>query len=244
MTVRRSGPRNILLTGATSGIGLALAGRLSKRHRILTTGRISPPALEELIASRPDTAFVKADLSEPAEAASWIMQAIAANGWEKLDNAILNAGIGYARPAQAETPEIIRETLAINLNANIALAQALFPLLKKAGGKLTFIGTTARKGASGFATYAASKAALHGFARALREEWRGKVAVQILHPGPTRTAMHEKAGYDPGRFATVFADADGMAAMIENAIARPRFAMNLTPLHYWSGGPILGRGLQ
>ena len=46
--------------------------------------------------------------------------------------------------------------------------------------------------------YAASKSGLAGLARSLCAEWRGRIDVQIIHPGPTATAMHERAGYDPG----------------------------------------------
>ena len=88
---------------------------------------------------------------------------------------------------------------------------------------MTLIGSVARKGQAQFPAYAASKGALHGFARALRSEWSGKVAVQVLHPGPTRTDMHEKAGHDPGRMRSFFFNPDDMADMISTAMAMARW---------------------
>ena len=86
-------------------------------------------------------------------------------------------------------------------SARQRLARALIfiaPALFAANGQLTIIGSVAHKGAKKFATYAATKAALRGFSRSLREEWKGRASVQILHPGAVRTGMHAKAGLKAG----------------------------------------------
>ena len=235
--------RAILITGASSGIGLALARRYAPRHRLLVTARKISPELQQLIDDHTQVHFVPVDLRDPHNAAESTCNAIAGLGWQRLDNAILNAGMGRAVASVDETPASIRDTLAVNLTANLVLARHLHLCLAKAQGTLTFIGSTARRGAAGFASYAAAKAGLHGAARALREEWRGSIWVQIIHPGPTRTGMHAKAGHDPGRAAALFADADAMAAMIDSAIARRQPVVTRSLLHYWTGGGLLARGL-
>lgn len=230
------GRRRILVTGGTDGIGLALAGRLAQRHDVMVTGRREPAGIEGLLPQ--GVLYAVADQREPDKAATAIAQALLKAGWTKLDNAVLNAATGFAASPEEETPECIRETLDVNLLAAILQARTLHPWLKKAGGTLTFVGSVAHKGAPGFASYAASKAGLHGFARALREEWRGEVKVQVLHPGPTATAMHEKAGHDPGRLA--FMKTGNMAAMLDRTIAGGRSPRTLDWRRLLAGGARLG----
>jgi NAD(P)-dependent dehydrogenase (short-subunit alcohol dehydrogenase family) len=206
--------RRILITGATDGIGLALARRLADQHDLLLTGR--RPMVEGLPSG---VLYVRADQADPVAAATIVDAALSASGWHALDLAILNAGTGFAAKDGFDDPATIRLTLDVNLSSAVALSSMLFARLAAASGGLVLIGSTARRGSAAFPAYAASKAALHGFARALRAEWRGRVAVQMLHPGPTATAMHAKAGFDPGRMRAVFAGDMEMAAMIEDAIA-------------------------
>lgn len=226
--------RRIVITGGTSGIGLELVRRLSGRHDILIAGRREDA--DALPVLTDGVRYVHAPLTDPEAATQAIAEAILKAGWVKLDNLVLNAGTGFAVDGGIETAGQIRDTLAVNLTASALLARALFPWLDKAGGTLTFVGSVAYKGQGLFPAYAASKAGLHGLARALRAEWAGRVAVQAVHPGPTRTEMHAKAGHDPGRLRTIFVPADRMAAMLEGAIAARRSPVTLSFGRYWTGG--------
>lgn len=178
------------ITGASSGLGLEMARLLVARgETVLASGR---RAASDLPADFPDCAYLQCDLSDPAAVArlgAW------AAGQGPLQAAVLNAGAGYFRPLAQETPDAIARVLAINLNANITLAHALHPVLRR--GRLGLIGSVAHKGAAGMPVYAASKAALDGFGRALAEEWRGTVTVRVLHPGPVATGMAGRAGRTP-----------------------------------------------
>ncbi len=237
-------PRNILITGATSGIGLALAGRLSRRHRVIGTARGLSAPFEALMADRPDLRFTAVDQTQPGESVDVILGALEEALWDGVDNVILNAGTGYVVAPDAETPQSIGHTLAVNLQTPLLLSRALLPKLEARRGKLTFIGSTARRGQGAFASYAASKAGLHGLARALREEWRGRIEVQMLHPGPTATPMHDKAGLPRTTLRRLFIDPAAMSAMIEYAIGSRRPVATLSFLQYWSGASVLGRGLR
>ena len=227
--------RKILITGATDGIGLALAKRLSPRHDLLLTGRrTAHPDLPK------GALYVQADQTYPVECAQIILAAIEKAGWQSLDNAVLNAGTGFAAPSDIDKADNIRQTLAVNLSANIALSHALFPLLEKAYGTLSLVGSVAHNGSPLFPAYAASKAGLDAFARALRSEWQGRVPVQILHPGPTQTGMHAKAGHDPGQMRKIFIKLDLMAEMMERAIASQKSPLKLsfmrsTSFTHWNG---------
>lgn len=218
--------RRILVTGATSGIGLALVQRLHGRHDIIAAGRKSGETAATVLPQ--GMTYVEAPLDDPAEASRRIADGLLRAGWTKLDHAVLNAGTGFVATDAIEDPARISQTLTVNLVAPVLLARMLHPWLEKAGGTLTLVGSVARRGAPGFPSYAASKAGLDGFARALRAEWNGRVTVQVIHPGPTRTAMHEKAGFDPGRAGALFTPAPVMAAMVERAMATGRSPVTLS----------------
>ncbi|MEM1376145.1 MAG: SDR family NAD(P)-dependent oxidoreductase [Pseudomonadota bacterium] len=234
--------RKILITGATGGIGLALAKRLHDRHDVLAVGRRSPDEAADILPA--DVSYIQADHANPSDCATAIAQGLLKLGWLKLDNVVLNAGVGTVVDEAIEDVALIRETLDTNLTAPILIARALYPWLSKANGTLTLVGSVAHSGQGMFPTYAASKAGLHGLARALRNEWRGQVTVQAVHPGPTKTDMHAKAGYDPGKAGAIFIGADQMAAMLESAMANGRSPQSLAFVRAWSGGPQLARRLR
>lgn len=212
--------KRILITGATSGIGLALANRLSGRAELLLTGRRSEDEAGMVIPA--DSAYAAMDQSNPDVALASLHASLDFLGWDGLDLAILNAGTGATGDPAGETPSTIRTTLDANLVTPMLMAHALFPRLAARSGKLVLVGSVAHKGASRFASYAASKAGLHGLGRALASEWQGRVGVQVIHPGATATAMHERAGFDPGRAGRWFLTADSVAAMIEAIMASAR----------------------
>ncbi|MEO0543648.1 MAG: SDR family oxidoreductase [Pseudomonadota bacterium] len=234
--------RKILITGATSGIGLALTQRLCGRHDVLAIGRRNEVEAGALL---PDgVVYIQADHSDPAGCAKAIAQGLLKLGWLKLDNAVLNAGVGTVVEDGTESVDLIRETLDTNLTAPVLIVRALYPWLSKANGTLTLVGSVAHKGQGMFPTYAASKAGLNGLARALRSEWRGSVTVQAVHPGPTKTEMHAKAGYDPGKVGALFIGADQMAGMLEGAIANGRSPQSLAFVRAWAGGAQTARRLR
>lgn len=187
---------------------MALVRLLRARGQdVIATGR---RAQAELPADFPDCRYIRADLTDPSP----VLCALET----PLRGAILNAGLGHYRPLAQETPAAIAQVLAVNLDANIALAHGLRPWLT--GGYLGLIGSVARKGAAGMPVYAASKGALDGFGRALAEEWRGAVRVRVLHPGPTATGMSERAGRVPDRMDRLFLSSDAMARSILAALER------------------------
>lgn len=231
-------PRRILITGGNAGLGLALAKKLARRHKLLLSGRKSQ---NEVAGTLPRGAgYVVADQSDPKKSAVALARGIRDFGWDSLDNAVLNAGAGFAAIEGVDSTEAIRQSLDVNLVATILQAQALYPLLRKSRGTLTIIGSAAHKGSATIPAYAASKAGLHGLARALRSEWKNEVAVQVLHPGASKTGMHDKAGYDPGWMRSLFLEPEDVAAMMASAIVARRSPVNLSWTRYFGGGAFMG----
>lgn len=204
--------RRILLTGATDGIGLAMAAMLAPLNEMVVTGRKAPAEIEGRLPS--NVTYCQADQGDLHTALAAVENTLSDLNWHFLDIAILNAATGYAGEAVSETAASIRTICDTNLLFPMLLSRNLAGRLAGAKGRLLLIGSVAYRGAPGFASYAAGKAGLDAFARSLGEEWRDRIKVGVVHPGPTRTAMHEKAGHSPGAAEKFFIPADDMASMI------------------------------
>ena len=175
----------VLLTGASGGIGQAMARALRQAGaQLMGVGRGEMPPL--------DMAWVRADLNAASGAAS---VAAAAADWRA--NVVVHAAGVPAFGALADTSASqMEQVLQANLLAPMRLTQALLPqLLHQPRAQVVFVGSAlGRIGLPGFSVYGASKAGLHGFAEALRRELADtKLRVQILGPRSTRTPFNGAA---------------------------------------------------
>ena len=192
-TVGQSRPRTVVITGATDGLGLALArGMAARGDRLILLGRRPLATLDDPLFSV--ATYCQIDLAAP-DCADALDRFLRERGITAVDLAIQNAGVGSYGPVAAQSPERIEELLRVNLHAPLALTYALLPALWRARGTLVFIGSVAAAlPVPQYAVYGATKAALEGFARSLRIELAGQVAVRVFHPGAIRTALHAKSG--------------------------------------------------
>lgn len=207
-----------LITGATSGIGLELANLYTQQnHRVLRVGRKSLADLEHLNLSPDD--YIQTDLAQP-EAAQQVSDFLAQHNITQIDQLILNAGIGYYGRIEDQSAENIAEVTAVNLRAPIALTYHLLPLLKTSKGRVVFISSVAAAlPTADYTVYAATKAALDGFAKNLRIELGDAARVQVIHPGATQTDMHRKVGITPDVMDTSkFPSAESVSRKIAGAI--------------------------
>jgi short-subunit dehydrogenase len=189
-----------LLTGATGGLGRAIAeGLAGKGATVLLSGR-KAEALEELAAGLPGGphAVFPSDLAEPGAAAALAAEASAAGA---VDVLVANAGL----PGTGWLPDIgeeqIEGTLRVNLEAPMILARALAPaMVERGAGSLVFVASLSGKAASPRSSlYNATKFGLRGFAFGLRTDLgpRG-VGVSVVSPGFVRDAgMFAKSGAKP-----------------------------------------------
>ncbi|MDD9910401.1 MAG: SDR family NAD(P)-dependent oxidoreductase [Ahrensia sp.] len=227
-------PLRIVITGASDGLGYHLARNYAAHgHDVLTTGsrQIND---ERLYFDQAGIAYVRADQSEPQRAAGRIDEALDRLGWDRLDLVLLNAGVGWSGDPAEEKPDSVAWQVAVNLGAPVAIAHRLSSRLFAAEGKLVLIGSTAAaSGNARFATYAATKAALDAFARALREEWAGRAQVLMLHPGPIRTDMHAKAGLKLGLVRRFFMTPERVARAVAMAVRKGEAKRMITRAYGW-----------
>ena len=207
-----------LVTGASRGIGAAVAHALAPTHDLLLCGR-DADALESLAADLPGAREWPVELTDPGAVAD------AVRGVERLDVLVHSAGIGQLGTIEDSSAEQWRRTFEINVVAVAELTRLLLPALRAARGQVVCInsgaGHTARPG---WGSYAASKFALRAFADALRaEEAVRGVRVTSIYPGRTDTDMqrgviaHEGGEYDSSRFLR----AESVARAVLLAVTAP-----------------------
>jgi uncharacterized protein len=170
----------VLLTGATGGIGRAIAHALDARGaRLLLSGRRAD-ALEQLRGSLGGEAeCLPVDLADPRGAAELV------TGAGSVDVLVANAGLPASGPLDDFTPEQIDRALDVNLRAPMQLTRALLPpMVERRRGHLVFVSSLAGKAASvGSSLYSATKFGLRGFAAGLREDLHGSgVGVTVVFP--------------------------------------------------------------
>ncbi len=174
----------VLLTGATGGIGHAIARALAGRGaKLILTGRRSE--LLDPLAAETGARALAIDLAERAEVARLLGEA------GEVDVLVANAALpGSGRVEEFSVPEIDR-ALDVNLRAPIVLAHGLVPhMVERGNGHLVFISSLSGKAATpNTALYNASKFGMRGFASALRADLRDTgVGVTTVFPGFIRDA--------------------------------------------------------
>lgn len=211
----RVGMPTALITGASGGIGSAIAAALAPTHTLLLAGRPSPRL--DVVAERFGATTWPLDLVDPdgIEAAAELV--------DELDVLVHNAGVMLPGPVGESHIDEWRATFEVNVFGAVALTLALLPALRQARGQVVFINSGAgRRVSPGMASYSASKFALRAFADSLRED-EPTLRVTTVYPGRTDTAMQrdlvafEGGHYDPARFLRP----DTVARVIADVVATP-----------------------
>jgi NAD(P)-dependent dehydrogenase (short-subunit alcohol dehydrogenase family) len=214
-----------LITGASRGIGAAVARRFAAEgaHVVLVARTVG--GLEELDdeirAAGGSATLVPLDLAE-AVAIDGLAGPILER-WGRLDVLVGNAGLlGRLTPLAQYPPELWQQVFAVNLHANWRLIRALDPLLRAApAGRAIFVtsGIT-RHLAAYWGAYAVSKAALEAMVGVYAKETaKTNLRVNLVNPGPTRTAMRAQAfpGEDPATLTPPEALTEAFVALAEPA---------------------------
>ena len=197
--------RVALVTGASRGIGRAAARALAAAgaHVVLiarTVGGLEEVD-DEIRAAGGSATLVPLNLQDFA--ALDRLGATIFERWGVLDAFLGNAGVlGALTPLAHLDPKLFDELMAVNVTANWRLIRSLDPLLRRSeAGRVVFLSSgVARKHVPFWGGYAVSKAALESLALTYAAECADtKIKVNLLNPGPVRTAMRAKAmpGEDP-----------------------------------------------
>lgn len=185
-------PPLVIVTGATRGLGLAVAKRLLKDgYRVIGTGRTLTDEvlnLEKCFASQFN--FANLDLSDPTKLHDFVREITSQHG--NLYGLVNNAALGYDGMLATMHESQINEMLRVNVEAPILLAKycARSMLLQRRGRIINISSIIASTGFSGLSVYAATKAALNGFTRSLaRELGKAGITVNTIAPGYMQTDM-------------------------------------------------------
>jgi short-subunit dehydrogenase len=228
---------NVLLTGATGGLGQAIARTLAgKGARLVLTGR-RVEVLQPLTSELPDARALAVDLSDPLEVARLLQEA------GEVDILIANAALPGSGMLESFTVPQIDKALEVNLRAPIVMAHELAPAMVARGqGHLLFMSSLSGKAATaGSSIYNATKFGLRGFAGALRAELRPHgVGVSTVFPGFIREAgMFAESGakLPPGVGTRTPQD---VADAVVSAIERNRGEVDVAPLTLRLGSTFSG----
>ncbi len=189
--------KNVLVTGASGGVGSALVKNLAEKGARLALSSRSVKALKDLISTLPKETKVEAitaDLSRPGQAAILAQKAIDVLGY--IDVLFNNAGIGYFSLMAEATEENIRHLFEVNTFSPIALVKALVPHMKARGkGRvINIVSCAGRVPIPTVGVYGGSKSALAVMANTMRLEL-APVGIDIInvYPGTVDTSFEENA---------------------------------------------------
>ncbi len=185
--------KTILITGASSGIGLALAQQCQALgHRVLVTAR-KPADLERLQAQ----GFITYMLDVTDQTQIQQMFATISEHFGGIDLLINNAGYGAMGPVLDTNAEVLQQQFATNVFAIAHVSRAALPLLQRNQGIIANVGSVSAVVTTPFAgVYCASKAAVHALTDAMRMELQPLgVKVVLIQPGAIATGFADTASH-------------------------------------------------
>lgn len=195
--------KTVLITGASRGLGLAIAARLLAdpvtAYRVVGLSRSQSPEFAALGAR---AIFVPGDLADHAAIPGHLTAITRDHG--RLWGLVNNAGIGTPGLLATMAPADIARMIAVNLTAPLLLSRlvARSMMTARAGRIVSISSIIARTGFTGLAAYAATKAGLEGMTRSLaRELGKRDVTVNCVAPGFMATEM--TTGYDADQMASI-----------------------------------------
>ena len=185
--------RIALVTGASRGIGKAIAAKLAAQgaHVLAAArGENAKPVADEIVAAGGRAEPIALDITEPGACEAAVAGALGRHG--RIDILVNNAGITKDQLLLRMKRDDWDAVLATNLTANFGLTQAVLkPMLKQRGGRIVSISSVVgQAGNAGQANYAASKAGIIGFSKAVALEVASRgITVNVVAPGLIDTDM-------------------------------------------------------
>lgn len=188
----------VIITGASAGIGKALALQLAKRGAKLSLAARDEKKLEEVALQCKEhggeAIVVRTDITSEDECKKLIEETI--KTYDKLDILINNAGVSmWARFDEISDPSLFEKIMKVNYLGSVYCTYYALPHLKKSRGQIVAVSSlTGKTGVPTRSGYAASKHAMAGFFDSLRIELNGTgVSVTTIYPGFVATEVRERA---------------------------------------------------
>lgn len=186
--------KTALITGGTSGIGLATARRLlDEGAYVVITGRDQTRLDKAITAMPPERALaVRADVSVPSDLDALVQRIETWRG--TLDVVFANAGVADFKPGAEVTEADFDHTVDINFKGAFFTITKALPLMREGGAVVINASWTLHRGLAGAAVYAASKAAVHNLARTFGTDLAQRgIRVNSVSPGYIETEMYRNA---------------------------------------------------
>ncbi len=224
----------VIITGASSGIGRALAVALTrKRAKLVLAARREDKLAELNFALGGRHLCIGCDVSRPDQCERLIAASVSRFG--RIDTLVCNAGYGMVRTVVETSPEEMRAMFATNVFGTIDCIRAAAPVMEKQSivdgvrGQMMIVSSAAaRRGLPYFGSYSATKSAQMGFAEALRVELKPqKITVTSVHPVGTKTNFvaesegQGNASLPPDTSMRFTQTAEQVALRMARAIASP-----------------------
>lgn len=182
-----------IVTGASQGLGRALADQLSHDGWAVIADARDPDMLRRITSDMPGVTAIPGDVTDEAHRHQLVAAGAALGGASLVVNSASALGAIPLPPLSSYPLDALRLTFATNVEAPLALIQGLLPQLREQGGRIINITSDAAiEPYPGWGGYGASKAALDQLTAVLAEEERG-LLVYAFDPGELRTRMHAEA---------------------------------------------------
>ena len=220
--------KTALLTGATGGLGRAIARALAERGATVVASSRKLEELAELTGSLPGSGHrtVVSDLGDEGAAGKLVAEA------GDVDLLVANAGVPGTGLLESYDADQLARAVRVNLEAPMQLARILSPPMRERGaGHIVFTASLAGKAAAPkSAIYSATKAGLRGVGFSLREDlWESGVGVSVISPGFIRDAgMFHDSG--AGAFGLGTSTPEEVSGAVIRAIERNRSEIVVAPL--------------
>lgn len=222
--------RTAVITGASSGIGLACAEHLARAGTNVVLGarrtELIDAAAERIRSHGGGAQAITCDVTREEDVAHLVERARERSG--TLDIMICNAGFGYYGTVEDTPSEIMRRMMDVNFMGTFYGARAALPIFRAQGrGHLLIVSSiVGQRGIEEMSGYSATKAAQAGFAESLRAEFAGsRIHVSIVYPISTATEFREAMVRDYGHIVSGLGpkqSVDAVAAAIVACVRRPR----------------------